>query len=127
VKKPGTQQLSLAITPLVGVIVALQNTEGLAGAGIQRRVAHRSPTLDGQHGGGSVSAEFWPDLYAPASCGRHWARVIAALFAALSLPYNSKPKASALEMSSRFNRAGAFIGTDGYSPAEARTRQQTVQ
>jgi hypothetical protein len=37
------------------------------------------------------------------------------------------PKPSALEMSSRFNRAGAFIGTDGYSPAEARTRQQTVQ
>jgi hypothetical protein len=78
VKKPGTQQLSLAITCLVGGIVALQNTKGLAGAGIQRRVAHRSPTLDGRHGGGggSVSADFWGDLYAPASCGRHWARVI---------------------------------------------------
>jgi hypothetical protein len=31
VKKPGTQQLSLAITCLVGVIVALQNTKVLAG------------------------------------------------------------------------------------------------
>lgn len=114
-KKPGTQQLALAIVCLVGVFVALQNTSGLEATEFSGGWL-TGPVLS--------MADIGTVLFLLALvvtlCTHELLRQLASrhrcsvcrFISTLRLQF-PLPKSLALGMSSRFNRVGVFIGTDG--------------